>query len=84
VILRLFQSVPESPFLFVETAMVLVNGKSYSVTEKAGYIKAELSGIFGWTSVWAPTEGLLQRRIATVLSEGAFGARQWQSQRTAS
>jgi hypothetical protein len=49
---------------------VIVNGKSYRVTEKPGYLKAELRGIFGWASVWAATEGLLQRRIATVLSEG--------------
>jgi hypothetical protein len=54
--------------------VVVVNGKSYPVTEKPGYLKADMGGVFGWTAVWAPTEGLLQRRIATVLSEGNFGA----------
>ncbi|HWO37789.1 MAG TPA: hypothetical protein VNO32_54140 [Candidatus Acidoferrum sp.] len=51
-----------------------MNGKSHPVIEKPDYLKAELGGIFGWTSVWATTEGLLQRRIATVLSEGNYGA----------
>jgi hypothetical protein len=48
----------------------MVNGKSYRVAEKPGYLKADMGGIFGWTAVWAPTEGVLQRRIAIVLSEG--------------
>jgi hypothetical protein len=58
----------------IQGQRVVVNGQSYPVTEKPGYLKADLGGLFGWTSVWAPTEGLLQRRIATVLSEGNYGA----------
>jgi hypothetical protein len=54
--------------------VVIVNGKSYPVIAKPGYLKADMGGVFGWTSVWAQTEGVLQRRIATVLSEGSFGA----------
>jgi hypothetical protein len=34
--------------------VVIVNGKSYPVVEKPGYLKADMGGIFGWTAVWAP------------------------------
>lgn len=42
---------------------VFVDGVSYVVIERAGYIKAALNGFFGWTSVWADTYTNLVRRI---------------------
>jgi hypothetical protein len=33
---------------------VFVSGNSFRVTERPGYVKADLHGMFGWTSVWAP------------------------------
>jgi hypothetical protein len=49
---------------------VFVSGTSYAVTERAGYLKADLSGYFGWTSVWADTYPGLVRRIRQVRSGG--------------
>jgi hypothetical protein len=34
---------------------VMVNGRSYRVYEKNGYIKADLNGIGDWNAVWAHT-----------------------------
>lgn len=47
---------------------VYVNGTTYPVQEKAGYLKASLNGIFGWDSVWADTYTQLVRRIKRVLA----------------
>ena len=49
---------------------VFVYGKSYPVFERSGYIKADLGGVLGWTSVWAETTEALVRRIKTALAEG--------------
>ena len=49
---------------------VFVNGMSYAVTQRPGYIKADLSGYFGWTSVWADDYKGLVRRIKQVRSGG--------------
>ena len=49
---------------------VFVNGRSYSVQEKAGYLKANLNGAAGWTSVWADSFIALTRRIRYALSGG--------------
>jgi hypothetical protein len=53
--------------------VIFVGGKSYKVSEHSGYLKAQLNGYFGWTSVWAnPKDGLLglARRIKQVRSGG--------------
>jgi hypothetical protein len=50
--------------------LVPVNGKLYEITEHAGYLKAQLNGYFGWTSVWADTLKILTRRIQQVRSGG--------------
>jgi hypothetical protein len=47
---------------------VTVNGKTYSVDERPGYLKANLNGIFGWDSVWADNYVQLVRRIKRVLA----------------
>jgi hypothetical protein len=45
-----------------------VNGFSFLVTQRSGYIKANLDGQFGgWTSVWAQTPGELIRRITAAM-----------------
>ena len=53
---------------------VFVNGHSYPVREMAGYLKADLGGAFGWTSVWAMDGDnaytALVRRIRWALSGG--------------
>lgn len=49
---------------------VFVNGKFYRVTERPGYLKADLNGYFGWTSVWADTYPNLVARIRLVRSGG--------------
>lgn len=49
---------------------VVVNGTSYVVVERAGYLQAYLNGYFGWTSVWAENESQLVRRIKNVKSGG--------------
>ena len=49
---------------------VFVNGRSYSVQEMAGYLKANLNGAAGWTSVWADSYIALTRRIRYALSGG--------------
>jgi hypothetical protein len=49
---------------------VFVGGRSYPVQEKQGYLKADLGGLFGWTSVWAETYTQLVRRIKWVLTAG--------------
>lgn len=42
---------------------ICVDGQSYSVTERSGYLKADLKGILGWTSVWGDTYTALVRRV---------------------
>lgn len=42
---------------------IFVDGESYSVTERSGYLKADLHGLLGWTSVWADTYTALVRRV---------------------
>jgi len=42
---------------------IFVDGESYSVTERSGYLKADLRGTLGWNSVWADTYTTLVRRI---------------------
>ena len=49
---------------------VFVSGTSYNVSERSGYLKADLSGYFGWTSVWADDYKGLVRRIKQVRSGG--------------
>lgn len=49
---------------------VFVSGKFYRVVERSGYIKADLNGYFGWTSVWADTYPNLVKRIKQVRSGG--------------
>ena len=49
---------------------VFVNGRSYPVREKAGYLKADLNEAAGWTSVWAVDYTALVRRIRYALSGG--------------
>lgn len=49
---------------------VVVNGVTYMVIERPGYLKAYLKGYFGWTSVWAENETQLVRRIKNVRSGG--------------
>ena len=49
---------------------VFVNGASYAVHERSGYLKADLNGYFGWTSVWAQDYDGLKRRIRQVRSGG--------------
>jgi hypothetical protein len=51
-----------------QTRMVSVDGLSYSVQEKAGYLKAHLNGTFGWASVWADSYTQLVRRIRWALA----------------
>jgi hypothetical protein len=48
---------------------VFVNGKSYTVQEKVGYLKAHLNGIHQWDSVWADTYTNLVRRIRLALAD---------------
>lgn len=45
------------------TQSIFVDGRSYSVVERSGYIKADLQGILGWSSVWADDYISLVRRI---------------------
>ena len=47
--------------------MVFVNGRSYPVREMAGYLKADLGGMFGWTSVWADSYTDMVIRIKRAL-----------------
>lgn len=49
---------------------VFASGKTYPVTEHAGYLKADMNGYFGWTFVWADTREGLVRRIRQVRSGG--------------
>lgn len=42
---------------------IFVDGVSYAVTERPGYIKADLHGFLSWTSVWADSYTALVRRI---------------------
>jgi hypothetical protein len=54
---------------------VTVCGTVYKVIECPGYIKADMQGYFGWTSVWADSNQRdtlqnLQRRIKHVRSGG--------------
>jgi hypothetical protein len=42
---------------------IVVDGESYFVTERPGYLKADLDGFGGWTSVWSDTVPNLMRRI---------------------
>lgn len=46
------------------------SGNTYLVTEKPGYLKADLHGQFGWTSVWADTYTNLVRRIRQARNGG--------------
>ena len=55
---------------------VFVGGRSYAVTQRAGILRAELNGYFGWTNVWADATdqieayNTLARRIRQVRSGG--------------
>jgi hypothetical protein len=49
---------------------VFVSGQSYAVYARAGYIKADLNGYYGWVSVWADDYDGLKRRIRQVRSGG--------------
>jgi hypothetical protein len=49
---------------------VFVSGRSYPVQERQGYLKADLGGLFGWTSVWADSYTQLVRRIKWVMTAG--------------
>ena len=42
---------------------ICVDGETYSVVERPGYLKAYLDGFGGWASVWADTAQNLMRRI---------------------
>lgn len=46
---------------------VFVNGTRYAVQESAMCLKADLNGVYGWTSVWADTYTSLVRRIKQAL-----------------
>lgn len=52
---------------------ICVNGSSYPVYEKPGYLKVDLGGILGWTAVWVslavelPYE-MLVRRVKLALT----------------
>jgi len=50
-----------------ETHAIFVRGRAYNVYECAGYVKASMDGIFGWSSVWAEDEFHLLMRIVTAL-----------------
>lgn len=54
----------------LELPRVFVNGTSYAVIQRPGYIKADLSGYFGWTAVYADDYKGLVRRIKQVRSGG--------------
>ena len=49
---------------------IWVNGVSYLVHERSGYVKADMDGRFGWTSVWAETHTDLVQRIKRALRGG--------------
>jgi len=49
---------------------VFVSGTSYAVVERSGYLKADLNGYFGWTSVYAQDYDGLKQRIKRVRSGG--------------
>lgn len=68
--------------------VVVVNSMSFPVQEQMDLLRADMHGLFGWTSVWAPrtlevseygevvdvTFEVLYQRIKKALAEGAFGA----------
>lgn len=49
---------------------VSVSGISYAVRQCPGYLKADLNGYFGWTSVWAKDYDGLRQRIRQARSGG--------------
>jgi hypothetical protein len=51
-----------------------VNGTSFPVIEKSGYMKADMGGRFGWTAVWGNTLEQLYQRIKKALADGPYGA----------
>lgn len=52
----------------VKRNAVFVNGVSYPVQERVGFLRADLHGIYGWTSVWGQSYTQLVRRIKWVLA----------------
>lgn len=42
---------------------LMVDGRSYFVTEKSGHFRANMNGYFGWAAVWATTIPDLMSRI---------------------
>jgi hypothetical protein len=54
--------------------VVIVSGTLFSVTEKSGYLKADMGGVFGWTAVWGQTMEQLYQRIKKALADGPYGA----------
>ena len=42
---------------------IIVSGVQYALTERSGYLKVDMKGHAGWTSVWADTEDNIKRRI---------------------
>ena len=49
---------------------VSVFGVDYVVIERAGYLKADMRGIGGWTSIWGDSYPDLIRRIKRGLGDG--------------
>ena len=54
-----------TPILFLS-----IGKRVYRVSEHAGFLKADLDGYFGWTSVWADSQEILERRIRQVRNGG--------------
>jgi hypothetical protein len=54
--------------------VVIVNGSSFPVTQRAGYLSADMGGRFGWTAVWGDTMEQLYQRIKKALADGPYGA----------
>jgi hypothetical protein len=55
---------------------IFVNGVSYSVTERSGYLKADLKGTLGWTSVWADSAAISPYSTLVVRIKQALTGRQ--------
>lgn len=49
---------------------VFVNGRTYPVQERPGVLKADLGGLYGWTSVWADSYTALVKRIKWAMNGG--------------
>jgi hypothetical protein len=51
--------------------VVHVNGRTFPVRDKQGFLKADLGGLYQWKSVWADSNRQLVQRIKRVMAEGA-------------